>query len=249
MGFTSELTRDDFIHASKAVEIFLRHFCNTEDSGRDEQWLCGLAIWGRCILDGFDSVDSRLIEVGGESSTIVSLRPWIQSPEIVISMATAHECAATFMHLSHSLIMPDRPFFADRNNELVPWVRKQKRALLKRMKELGQKADYHALLALAATIRRERVLVSERWAGTCEAPELLKTESGSAGPIEPDTPRQKAILAALDGRGMTKEKLAAELKIDPGQLYRPGGINELIESGRVKKKRQIGYYRPDAPPN
>ena len=68
-------------------------------------------------------------------------------------------------------------------------------------------------------------------------------------PDEPKTPLQKTILAKLDGKGLTKEALAAACQCEPSRLYRPGGIRELMETGEVENKRKVGYYRPDAPPN
>ncbi|MCC6492157.1 MAG: hypothetical protein IT424_03955 [Pirellulales bacterium] len=62
---------------------------------------------------------------------------------------------------------------------------------------------------------------------------------------------QAAILAALEGRALTKEQLAGEVCGGEGsRLYRSGGIKELMECNppRVLNKRRLGYYRPDAPP-
>ncbi|MCY2986438.1 MAG: hypothetical protein NTY19_00985 [Planctomycetota bacterium] len=60
---------------------------------------------------------------------------------------------------------------------------------------------------------------------------------------------QKAILAALDGRGLTKQALANEVCGSEGtRLYKPGGIKELAAARLVANKGGVGYYRPDAPP-
>jgi hypothetical protein len=77
---------------------------------------------------------------------------------------------------------------------------------------------------------------------------LLRTDNGQADPFIP-TPLQKSILHALNGHAMRKEKLAEECKVDPSRLYKPGGIKELRDNGKVDRKNGIGYYRPDAPPN
>jgi hypothetical protein len=42
--------------------------------------------------------------------------------------------------------------------------------------------------------------------------------------------------------------LAKQLNIDQPKLYKPGGIKELRELGKVKLHRRLGYYRPNAPP-
>lgn len=63
------------------------------------------------------------------------------------------------------------------------------------------------------------------------------------------TPLQAAILEALKGRNLTKDRLAAEVCGGEGsRLYRPRGIRELMERGLVKHKNSVGYYRPDYPP-
>ena len=64
----------------------------------------------------------------------------------------------------------------------------------------------------------------------------------------PLTPLQQAILKALDGRALKKEKLAAECKVEGTRLYRRGGIKELMRLERVANKHGVGYYRTDAPP-
>ena len=51
-----------------------------------------------------------------------------------------------------------------------------------------------------------------------------------------------------DGRALKKEQLAAECKIDPSRLYKPGGIKELMDLEKVDNKRGVGYFRLDAPP-
>jgi hypothetical protein len=63
------------------------------------------------------------------------------------------------------------------------------------------------------------------------------------------TDRQHEILDALDGKALTKEKLARKIVCNPVTLYRPGGIKELQELGHVKNSRRMGgFYRPDRPP-
>ncbi len=59
---------------------------------------------------------------------------------------------------------------------------------------------------------------------------------------------QVSIMKALDGRALKKEQLAAECKIDPSRLYKPGGIKELMDLEKVDNKRGVGYFRLDAPP-
>jgi len=60
---------------------------------------------------------------------------------------------------------------------------------------------------------------------------------------------QRQILDALEGCALPKQKLADEVCGGEGtRLYRSGGINELKAAGKVKNKRRLGYYRPDAPP-
>ncbi len=65
---------------------------------------------------------------------------------------------------------------------------------------------------------------------------------------EPVTPLQANILEALAGRALKVDLLAGACNVDASRLYKPGGLKELSAAGRVKLKRQLGYYRPDAPP-
>lgn len=59
---------------------------------------------------------------------------------------------------------------------------------------------------------------------------------------------QTCILECLDGNAMRSRPLAKKLHIDQSRLYKPGGIKELINEGKVRTHSRIGYYRPDAPP-
>lgn len=60
---------------------------------------------------------------------------------------------------------------------------------------------------------------------------------------------QEDILAALDGRAMTKQPLAdAACGSEGSRLYKSGGIKELMSRDLVKNKRGVGYYRPNSPP-
>ncbi len=60
---------------------------------------------------------------------------------------------------------------------------------------------------------------------------------------------QTAILDALNGRNLTKQKLADAVAAGEGRrLYKPGGIKELRALGLVDNKPGVGYFRPDAPP-
>ncbi|MBA4104970.1 MAG: hypothetical protein C0485_04350 [Pirellula sp.] len=60
---------------------------------------------------------------------------------------------------------------------------------------------------------------------------------------------QARILAALGGRALKKDALAAEVCGGEGsRLYRKGGIKELMAIGLVVNKQRLGYYRPDTPP-
>ncbi len=74
----------------------------------------------------------------------------------------------------------------------------------------------------------------------------------------PFSKMQGEIMKALDGRGLTKENLAAEVsKGDSSRMYdkkrngkvvKKGELQELMDVGYVKNKRRVGYYRPDRPP-
>lgn len=62
------------------------------------------------------------------------------------------------------------------------------------------------------------------------------------------TPFQADILAALEGKGLRTDALAAKVG-DRRRLFKdPGGIPELQEQGLVSHHRRVGYYRPDFPP-
>jgi biotin operon repressor len=58
--------------------------------------------------------------------------------------------------------------------------------------------------------------------------------------------QHKAILAALDGRALTKELLAEATRISAGAINRK--LAPLRERGVVVNQRGVGYFRPDAPP-
>lgn len=67
------------------------------------------------------------------------------------------------------------------------------------------------------------------------------------GPFIP-TPLQSSILKALEGKTLKKDGLEDVCQIDGSRFYRPGGIKELMEIGKVMHKPGVGYYRPDALP-
>ena len=70
----------------------------------------------------------------------------------------------------------------------------------------------------------------------------------SCNPFVP-TPLQQSILNALDGKALKKQCLADAICAgEASRLYRPGGIKELKDIGKVQHKYGVGYYRPDAPP-
>lgn len=59
---------------------------------------------------------------------------------------------------------------------------------------------------------------------------------------------QKAILAALDKKGLRTDALAAKVG-DRRRLFKdPGGLPELMDEGMVAHHKRIGYYRTDSPP-
>ncbi len=63
------------------------------------------------------------------------------------------------------------------------------------------------------------------------------------------TDYQAAILEALEFRALHTDALVAAVGGDRRRLFRrPGGIHELRDHGLVALHRQLGYYRPDAPP-
>lgn len=65
---------------------------------------------------------------------------------------------------------------------------------------------------------------------------------------------QRRILDALNGRAMKKQALADKVTAGEGsRLYRSkskrsGDLNELLDLKLVENKRDLGYFRPDAPP-
>ena len=58
---------------------------------------------------------------------------------------------------------------------------------------------------------------------------------------------QEGILAVLNGKALRTDLLGVAVG-DRRRLYRPGGLKELRENGRVGLHSRIGHYRPDAPP-
>lgn len=61
------------------------------------------------------------------------------------------------------------------------------------------------------------------------------------------TPFQQDILDALEGKGLRTDALAAKVG-DRSRLFRPEGLPELRQHGRVDHHPRVGYFRPDAPP-
>jgi hypothetical protein len=59
---------------------------------------------------------------------------------------------------------------------------------------------------------------------------------------------QRAILDALDGKGLRTDALAGACDVGRRQMFRKGGLKELEDRGRVSHHPRIGYYRPDKPP-
>lgn len=60
---------------------------------------------------------------------------------------------------------------------------------------------------------------------------------------------QAGVLAALEGKALTTDALAAKVPCDRRQLFRkPGGLEELKGQGLIRNHPRLGYYRPDAPP-
>ena len=64
----------------------------------------------------------------------------------------------------------------------------------------------------------------------------------------PMTRKQREAWAALSGRALTADALAAEIDCDRGTLITEH-LKPLMQSGRLKNDRKVGgYYRPDKPP-
>lgn len=59
---------------------------------------------------------------------------------------------------------------------------------------------------------------------------------------------QRDILAALNGKGLRTDALAAKVGNRRKLFADPGGLPELQEEGLVSHHKRVGYYRPDAPP-
>ncbi len=74
-------------------------------------------------------------------------------------------------------------------------------------------------------------------------------------PPTPEEPRfvptdmQQRILAALNGRSLRTDALAAKVNVNRRTLFKdPGGLGELVEEGLVAHHKRVGYWHPDAPP-
>jgi hypothetical protein len=96
------------------------------------------------------------------------------------------------------------------------------------------------------------VRLKERSKAISQIMDLVRSIPPGLHPSPKMEPLQQEILKALDGRVLSKDQLAGLLPCDPGTLYRPGGIKELIARGQVaNSRRRGGYYRPDRlpPPN
>lgn len=72
----------------------------------------------------------------------------------------------------------------------------------------------------------------------------------AAPPAFLPTSFQGEILAALKGKSLRTDALAAKLGCGKSRLFAdPGGVPELIEHGLVGHHQRAGYYRVDAPPD
>jgi hypothetical protein len=82
-------------------------------------------------------------------------------------------------------------------------------------------------------------------------PDSVRESEPAVVPPLPFAPTkfQRSILKALDGRALTKQKLADEICGGEGsRLYR-GGLKDLMKLGLVVNKNNgAGFYRPDRPP-
>lgn len=131
-------------------------------------------------------------------------------------------------------------------------------------KRLGVLVEFDELASktvsrITALLEVEAFLAVELWEKSSRTDQDEEIDSGlkssrkppkSAGPFVPG-PIQKQILAALDGKGLTKEELAEVVFKDRdagGRLYRRDGLPELRERGLVDNKSGIGFYRTDSPP-
>ena len=69
--------------------------------------------------------------------------------------------------------------------------------------------------------------------------------------IEPETLvgiKQRQIYSLLFGRAMTLKQLASALDCDWSRLQKDH-LKEMMERGEIKNdSKEVGYYRPDAPP-
>jgi hypothetical protein len=92
------------------------------------------------------------------------------------------------------------------------------------------------------------------WGLACWTPDsarLLVENPEATSPLIYFTPLQRSILKALDGRALKKMQLAAEVcggEANGNLLYRYKDLKSLESKGLVKHARDIGFYRPDAPP-
>lgn len=99
------------------------------------------------------------------------------------------------------------------------------------------RADVGEPESLAMPIPRE-------WASRNERSPVQTT---SEHPFIP-TQLQVNILEALDGKAMRTDTLARACEVERTRFYKPGGLKDLQELGKVAWHERIGYYRPDSPP-
>jgi hypothetical protein len=122
-------------------------------------WLCEMAIAGRQADWHLAMENARLVPLG----EMTSIRPWKANPEIKITAATAHECAGMLYRAVYEEIFKGAPQFEDENS-IHKWMRATKaKGLGTRTAALVKKADYCAMLELAAAVERERILALKDW--------------------------------------------------------------------------------------
>lgn len=203
--------RRAFVFGSESVQAFLRHF------GLESElfyWLREMAILGRHAHWNLAIDNHRLIPIGQTTS----IRPWKSDPDIVLTAATAHECAGLLYKAVFEVVFPEAPEFED-EGAVDDWLVRHKAEISNRTSGLIEKSDYSAMLGLAAAVERERILALKDWkdSGT----ELV---SHGVQPVGSDWmqriasavggPEAKEIMRIAESENSTDEKMQQILRVD-----------------------------------
>jgi hypothetical protein len=216
--------RRAFVFGSESAQAFLRHF------GLESElfyWLREMAILGRRAHWNLAVDNHRLIPIGQTTS----IRPWKSDPDIVLTAATAHECAGLLYSAVFEVVFPEAPEFED-EAAVDDWLVSHKAEIANRTSGIIEKSDYSAMLGLAAAVERERILALSAWPrgkGRAETAEP-RGKRGRPAPSDDDVEKDKRI---WDHFKQSQDKRSTQMALSITQ----DEFNKAIERHRWRLRK------------